>query len=202
MKKLLLLFISISVPNPQNTIELQPAAKPSRPSVKLTELLREIIVKNDIGNMKPCTLRVKSLKNLILGDTKLFPDIKTIKINVTIIWSINFSFPLSPKLVWLLILLKSSIRPIKKKPRTPVKKDIFNKKVEKFIDRRIIKKIGIMNKPPIVGVFSFLMWVEGISSLIFWRKLFFFKNINPYLVDKIDEKKDKRNKVKKYKFLK
>ena len=54
------------MPNPQNTIELHPAANPSRPSVKFTALLKEIIVIIDIGIMKVFKLIVKSFKKFRL----------------------------------------------------------------------------------------------------------------------------------------
>ena len=54
------------MPNPQNAIELHPAANPSRPSVKFTELLKEIIVIIDIGIMKLFKLIVKSFKKFRL----------------------------------------------------------------------------------------------------------------------------------------
>ena len=45
------LFNKISIPKPQKTIELHPAAKPSSPSVKFTELLNATIVKIANGNI-------------------------------------------------------------------------------------------------------------------------------------------------------
>ena len=45
------LFNNISTPNPQNTIEQQPAANPSSPSVRFTELLNETIVRIAKGNV-------------------------------------------------------------------------------------------------------------------------------------------------------
>tara|TARA_Y100000589_G_C26702047_1_gene446117 strand:- start:9 stop:290 length:282 start_codon:yes stop_codon:yes gene_type:complete len=71
INKFLSLFSTISVPNPQNTIELHPAASPSRPSVKFTELLKEIIVIIDIGIIRFFKLIVKSFKKLRLLFIKL-----------------------------------------------------------------------------------------------------------------------------------
>ena len=45
-------FINISVPNPKKTIPLHPAANPSSPSVKFTELLIPTSIKKETGNMK------------------------------------------------------------------------------------------------------------------------------------------------------
>ena len=52
------------------------------------------------------------------------------------------------------MLKKSSINPIKKKPII-VKNNVgFKKSFGKFVNNKIIRKIGIKKIPPIVGVFS------------------------------------------------
>ena len=67
-----------------------------------------------------------------------------------------------------------------------------------FAHKRIKKKIGIINKPPIVGVFFLIKWELGPSVLIVCKKLYFLINFIPYFVvieaamtEKIYEKKIK-----------
>ena len=67
------------MPNPQNTIELHPEANPSRPSVKFTELLKEIIVIIEMGMMKFFKLIVKSFKKIRLLLIKLLLNRKITK---------------------------------------------------------------------------------------------------------------------------
>ena len=82
------------MPNPQNTIELHPEANPSRPSVKFTELLKEIIVIIAIGIIKNFKLIVKSSSKI-----KLLINRKITKNDENNNCSINFSLPLSPKFI-------------------------------------------------------------------------------------------------------
>ena len=55
-----------------------------------------------------------------------------------------------------------------------------------FAHKRIKKKIGIINKPPIVGVFCLIKWELGPSVLIVCKKLYFFINLIPYFVERVD----------------
>ena len=192
------MFRSISVPNPQNTIELHPAASPSRPSVKFTELLKAIIVIIDIGTMKLLKLIVKSFKRIRLLLIKLFLNRKSTKNVETNTWSINFSLLLSPKFIWFFMLKKSSRKPIKKKPNIVIKNANLNLN-EIILTLDIIKKKkGIIKIPPMVGVLLLLKCKLGPSVLIVCKRFNFWINLIPYFVEIADAVNDKIYKKKIY----
>ena len=58
------------------------------------------------------------------------------------------------------------------------------------------KKIGMKNKPPIVGVVFFILWKSGPSSLTFWNKFNLLINPIPSLVLIADIKYEKLKKAR------
>ena len=72
------------------------------------------------------------------------------------------------------MLRKSSIKPIKEKPKTVIKKLIF-KVIGWISEKKVINKnMGNINNPPIVGVLSFVKCLVGLSLLMFCNSLNFF----------------------------
>ena len=60
--------------------------------------------------------------------------------------------------------------------------------------------MGIINKPPIVGVLLLLKCEFGPSALIICKKLYFLISLIPYFVEKIDAITEKIYKIKTYGF--
>ena len=71
---------------------------------------------------------------------------------------------------------------MEKKPNIVINNANLNLKEIILALESIKKKIGIINKPPIVGVFFLIKWELGPSVLIVCKNLYFLINLIPYFV--------------------
>jgi len=152
------------VPNPENTIELHPAANPSRPSVKFTALLNAIIDNIDSGTKNILRSKVKFSPNIIFESILPIWNIENTNVDEIINCKISFSFAFNPKLTLLLIFKISSDKPINKKPNVHRKNKTFIPGLEISKVNKTSKNAEIKHTPPKVGVFSFFIWFNTINT--------------------------------------